>query len=162
MITLSFHNIGKAQNIVLLVISLLLLPAFCFWEDRQVKRQKVALIPNSLWRNLSFTFICTSMFLTWAGFNAFQYMCTLFFQEVQHISALQTSIRFLPMVVTGVLTNIVAGYLVAKVDVNMLVGVSAVITTIAPVLMAVASPHWTFWAAAFVAITLSPITSDGQ
>ncbi|TID26565.1 Major facilitator superfamily domain [Venturia nashicola] len=160
MITLSYRNIGQAQNIVLLVISLLLLPAFSYWEDRQVKRQKVALIPNSLWQNLSFTFICTSMFLTWAGFNAFQYTCTLFFQEVQHISALQTSIRFLPMAVTGVLTNVVAGLLVAKVNVNILVGVSAVITTIAPILMAIASPQWTFWAATFFAITLSPITSD--
>lgn len=159
---MSYHNIGQAKSIVLLVISLLLLPAFSFWEDRQVKRQKVALIPNSLWRNRSFTFICVSMFLTWAAFNAFQYMCTLWFQKVQHISALQTSIRFLPMAVVGVLTNPVAGLLVAKVDVNMLLGVSAVITTISPILMAVASPLWSFWAAAFVAISLSPITSDSQ
>ncbi|KAK9244576.1 major facilitator superfamily domain-containing protein [Lipomyces tetrasporus] len=145
MVTLSYKNISLPQNIVLLAISVLLLPAFSLWVRRQ---------------NLPFLFICMAMFFTWAAFNAFQYISTLFFQDVQNISALQASIRFLPMAVVGVLTNIVAAYLVAKVNVNMLLGIAAVITAVSPILMAIASPEWTYWTAAFVAITLSPINGD--
>ncbi|KAJ8100153.1 major facilitator superfamily domain, general substrate transporter [Lipomyces tetrasporus] len=160
MVTLSYKNISQPQNIVLLAISILLLPAFSLWVRRQVKREKAALIPNALWQNLPFLFICMAMFFTWAAFNAFQYISTLFFQDVQNISALQASIRFLPMAVVGVLTNIIAAYLVAKVNVNMLLGIAAVITAVSPILMAIASPEWTYWTAAFVAITLSPINGD--
>lgn len=162
MVTLSYRNISQPQNIVLLVISVLLLPAFSLWASWQVKRGKPALIPNSLWRSLPFLSICMAMFFTWAAFNAFQYISTLFFQEVQNISALQASIRFLPMAVVGVLTNMIAAPLVAKVNVNMLLGITAVITAVAPILMATASPEWTYWTAAFIAITLSPINGDSE
>ncbi|KAF2159896.1 hypothetical protein M409DRAFT_29706 [Zasmidium cellare ATCC 36951] len=100
------------------------------------------------------------MFFTWAAFNAFQYISTLFFQEVQDISPLQTSLRFLPMTVVGLLVNPIAGFLVARANVNTLLGVSAVITAVAPILMAVISPEWTFWSAAFVAMSLIPVNAD--
>ncbi|KAL4955365.1 major facilitator superfamily domain-containing protein [Aspergillus filifer] len=160
MVTLSYKNMSHPQYIVLLILSAALFPIFSLWVKFQVKRQKAALIPNSLWRNLPFLFICVAMFFTWAAFNAFQYISTLFFQDVQNISALQASIRFLPMAVVGVITNVIAAHLVAKVNVNILLGISAVITAISPILMAVASPEWTYWAAAFVAMTLSPVNGD--
>ncbi|KAJ5160054.1 Major facilitator superfamily domain general substrate transporter [Penicillium canariense] len=160
MITYTYKNMSEPQYIVLLIISLLLLPVFSLWEKWQVKHNRPALIPNTLWRNLPFLFICVAMFFTWAGFNSFQYISTLFFQDVQDISALQASIRFLPMAVVGVATNIVTAHLVSKVNVNLLLGVSALMTAISPILMAVASPNWTYWAAAFVAMTLSPINGD--
>lgn len=160
MVTIGYNNISQPQNIVLLVISVLLLPVFSLWVKRQVRHNRAALIPNSVWRNLPFSFICMAMFFTWAAFNAFQYISTLFFQEVQNMSALQASIRFLPMAVVGVLTNTIAAHLVAKVDVNVLLGISAVITAVSPILMAVASPEWTYWTATFIAMALSPINGD--
>ncbi|EKV05632.1 Integral membrane protein [Penicillium digitatum PHI26] len=94
------------------------------------------------------------MFFTWARFYSFQYISILFFQDVQDISALQASNRFLPMAVVGVATNIVTAYLVSKVNGNLLPGgMSALMTAISPILMTVASPNWTCWAAAFVAMT---------
>lgn len=162
MVTIGYKNISQPQNIVLLVMSVLLLPAFSLWVKRQVRHKRAALIPNSVWQNLPFSSICMAMFFTWAAFNAFQYISTLFFQEVQNMSALQASIRFLPMAVVGVLTNTIAAHLVAKVDVNVLLGVSAVITAVSPILMAVASPEWTYWTAAFIAMALSPINGDGE
>lgn len=162
MVTLSYNNISQPQNIVLLIISVILLPVFSLWVQRQTKHARPALIPNTVWQNLPFLFICVAMFFTWAAFNAFQYITTLFFQDIQNISALQASIRFLPMAVVGVLTNTIAAYLVAKVNVNMLLGISAVITAVSPVVMALASPEWTYWAAGFVAMTFSPINGDGE
>lgn len=162
MITLSYRNISKPQNAILLATSILLLPGFSLWIRRQVRLQKAALIPNDVWRNLPFLFICISMFFTWAAFNAFQYTSTLYFQDIQDISALYASLRFLPMAVVGILTNIVTGHLVAKVDVSLLLGTTAALTATAPVLMATASPEWTYWTVAFIAMTLSPINGDGE
>lgn len=162
MITYAYRNISEPQYIVLLIISILLLPIFSLWVKWQVKHSRPALIPNALWRNLPFLFICVAMFFTWAGFNSFQYISTLFFQDVQDMSALQASIRFLPMAVVGVATNIATAHLVSKVNVNLLLGVSALMTAISPILMAVASPSWTYWTAAFIAMTLSPINGDGE
>ncbi len=84
------------------------------------------------------------------------------FQEIQELSALQTSLRFLPTVVCGVLANIVTGYLVGKVSANSLVMVSSAITSISSLLMAIAHPDWPYWYAVFPAIFLSPMSSDGK
>lgn len=147
---------------MLLASSILLLPIFSVWVEWQVKHEKAALIPNSLWRNLPFTFICVAMFFTWAAFNAFQYTSSLFFQNVQGISALQASIRFLPMAVVGMLTNFLTAFLVTKIDVNILLGLSAVLTALSPILMAVTSPQWTYWTSTFFAMCLSPVNGDGK
>lgn len=153
MVTASYTNASRPQNIALLVTSALLLPAFALWARRQARRGGPALIPNAVWRNPPFLFVCVAMFLTWAAFNAFQYTTTLFLWDVQGAPALQASLHFLPMAAAGVLANAAAARLVARVDVHVLLGTSAV----APLLMAVASPEWSYWTAELVAIVLSPI-----
>ncbi|KAJ5907855.1 hypothetical protein N7495_000537 [Penicillium taxi] len=160
MITLNYQRISDAQNIALLVISVLLFPVFSAWEGQQERFQKATLIPNSLWTNTPFLLICVSMFFTWAAFNAFQYQSSLYFQDVQDLSALQASIRFLPMAVVGVLINSVTAYLVTKINVNILLGISALITAVSPILMALSDPKWSYWNSTFVAIVLSPISGD--
>jgi hypothetical protein len=70
---------ARPQYIVLLLLSAALFPIFSLWVKWQVKHNKAALIPDTLWRNLLFLFICVAMFFTWAAFNAFQYISTLFF-----------------------------------------------------------------------------------
>lgn len=57
---------------------------------------------------MAFTSICVAVFFTWAVFNSFQYFSALYFERVEHLSALDTSLRFLPMVFVGAATNIVS------------------------------------------------------
>src|SRR2546421_12785601 len=47
-------------------------------------------------------------------FNALGCFTTLLFQDIQHISATQTPLRFLPMVMMGFGTNILTGSLLDK------------------------------------------------
>ncbi|OLN85739.1 putative MFS-type transporter C1683.03c-like protein 1 [Colletotrichum chlorophyti] len=160
MTTSSYTRLGDPANIVLLTAAVLLLAAFPFWMDVQVKKGRPALIPNRLWRNASFTSICASVFLCWASLNSIQYFIMLYFQEVQGMSALQSSLRFLPHVVVGALVNVAAAWLVSRVTVQALGGVSAVITVIAPVLMATVAIDGTYWLAPFWAMILSPVNAD--
>jgi ABC-type uncharacterized transport system permease subunit len=84
------------------------------------------------------------------------------FQEVQMLSALQTSLRFLPTVVCGISANIATGFLVKNTKASYLVAGSSVFSAIAALLMAIVNPEWNFWKCTFIAIFLSPMSSDGK
>lgn len=77
MTTSSYKRVGNAQNVVLLVVSILLLATFPFWMRFQVKRARPALIPNKLWKNSAFSSICASVFFCWASLNGIEYFTTL-------------------------------------------------------------------------------------
>ncbi|KAK8009456.1 integral membrane protein [Apiospora marii] len=155
-----YNSLKSAQNIVLLVLAVLLIPGFALWAEWQERRGRPALIPNSLWRNAAFTSTCITVFFTWAVFNAFQYFSALFFERVLHLSALQAAIRFLPMVFVGAATNVVTGYCVDKVHVRDLVAYSAVISMVCPLIMALIQPSWIYWQGAFIAMLLIPLHPD--
>jgi predicted MFS family arabinose efflux permease len=148
------------QNIAFLTLAILLIPTFILWVSRQERLHRPAIIPNSIWRKTEFTSICITVFLVWASFNAFGYWVTLLFQEYQGISALQTSIRFLPLVVVGLITNVVAGALVDRVSAVVLVVVGSVLSAASPIIFANLNSEWSYWFAAYPAICLSPISSD--
>lgn len=65
------------------------------------------------------------------------------------------------MVVVGISVNIATGFLVSRVQVQTLVVGSAVVTLIAPFLMATIHTDWSYWRAAFWAMAFSPVHPDG-
>ncbi|VTO88819.1 unnamed protein product [Fusarium graminearum] len=160
MISSSYKRLDDPANITLLAIAIVLLAAFPFWMDYQVKHGRPALIPNSLWRNRSFTSVCIAVFLCWASLNGIEYFTTLYFQKVEGLSALQSSLRFLPHVIMGVAVNVITGILIAKVKVRTLAVVSALITMVAAPLMATVDVGENYWLAPFWAMFLSPVNPD--
>jgi hypothetical protein len=102
------------------------------------------------------------------AFNTLQLLriCSLFFvdvrfQQVQHASATTTSLFFIPCVISGAVTNIASGLLVSRVKANHLALAGALASTIAPVLLANMNIEWSYWRAAFWAMTLIPLSADG-
>ncbi|RSL50759.1 hypothetical protein CEP53_008698 [Fusarium sp. AF-6] len=160
MISSSFKKLDDSSNIVLLTTAILLLIVFPFWMNYQVKRGKPALIPNDLWKNKSFTSVCIAVFLCWASLNGIEYFTTLYFQKVEGLSALQSSLRFLPHVIMGVAVNIITGLLIARVKVRTLAVVSALITMVASPLMATVDVGENYRLAPFWAMFLSPVNPD--
>ncbi|KAJ4347096.1 uncharacterized protein N0V89_011033 [Didymosphaeria variabile] len=124
-------SIKQPATLSMLVISLALIPLFIFWVGRQERLGRPAVIPNSLWRNRIFTTICIGVFMTWGVFNAIESFLTLFFQDVQEISAIQTSVRFLPEPFTGALANIIMGLLAHKIRADWAVVFAVAMTAIA-------------------------------
>lgn len=84
----------------------------------------------------------------------------LSFQEIQHLSALQASIRILPSLIVGTLLNLGTGLVVHRIPALWLVMISSLLCAGGPLLMAVIQPQWTYWANAFVAQLLQPISVD--
>jgi predicted MFS family arabinose efflux permease len=104
--------------------------------------------------------ICIAVFMIWGVFNAVETYLTLFFQEVQEISPIQTSIRFLPAPIMGAIANIIIGLIAHKVraDWSVIIGIS--FASVGTLLMCIIQPEWTYWACAFPALMLNPIAAD--
>lgn len=98
--------------------------------------------------------------MSFAVVNSLELFTSLFFQEIQHLSALQAAIRILPSLVVGIIMNITTGLFIHKIPAVWIVLVSSLLTAGAPVLMAVIQPEWPYWANAFVAQILMPISCD--
>jgi nitrate/nitrite transporter NarK len=64
------------------------------------------------------------------------------------------------MVVTGASANFLTGWLVKRVRADILVLLSAAITALAPLLMALADPAASYWTYAFFATACTPICAD--
>ena len=60
----------------------------------------------------------------------------------------------------GAATNIVTGFFVNKISAGILVLASLALAAVAPLLFAILDPGWSYWAAAFPAMVLSPLASD--
>ncbi|KAL8833233.1 MAG: hypothetical protein Q9170_004397 [Blastenia crenularia] len=90
------------------------------------------------------------------------YVLALFFQEIQHLSSLQTALRFLPEVATGAVLNILTGFYAHKFHAGVIVSVSTLLSALAPLLMAITNPEWSYWYSAFWAMLILPVSADGE
>ncbi|KAI1504841.1 major facilitator superfamily domain-containing protein [Biscogniauxia marginata] len=157
MVTSNYRNISETSSIVLFTVSIVLLAAFPVWMRIQVKNQRPALIPNRLWRKASFTAACLGVFFCWASLNGIEYFTTLFFQQVQELSALQSSIRYFSQIIMGTSVNIVLVYLITRVRVVILAVVSASITLVSPAIMATVKIDAGYWVGPCWALFFCPV-----
>ncbi|RSM04041.1 hypothetical protein CEP52_007053 [Fusarium oligoseptatum] len=153
-------TIRQPGSIVMLCLSTVALLAFVGWVHRQVQVKKPALIPNSLWKNATFSSICVTIALSFAVLNSMELFCSLFFQEIQLLPALQASIRMLPCALVAALVNIVMGLFVHKVPAIWIVTGTSILCAGSPLLMAVIDPSWPYWSNAFIAQILQPLSCD--
>ncbi|PVI02288.1 MFS general substrate transporter [Periconia macrospinosa] len=156
----NINNIHKASSIVLLIITGLSIPLFVGWMHHQVKNNRTALIPNSLWRSHVFTSCCVMVLLTNALTNCMELYSSLFFQQVQGTSALRASLQVVPSLVAGALTSIATGIFVHRMPVLWMLLISSAMSTVAPLLMAVVRTDQLYWENAFFAQILTPISCD--
>ncbi|KAF1357906.1 MFS general substrate transporter [Lizonia empirigonia] len=153
-------SIKEPETLSLLVLGVALIPSFILWVGRQEKLGRPAVIPNSLWRNRIFSVICVGVFVVWGVFNAIESWQTLFFQDVQEISQIQTSLRFLPTPIGGALSNVVMGLVAHRVRADWACLVGVALTSIGSLLMFIIQPEWTYWTCAFPAVFLNPVGAD--
>ncbi|GKU09429.1 methylenomycin a resistance protein [Fusarium langsethiae] len=154
------RSIQSPAGIVPLSLSTAAAASFVYWMHSRVKRGYAALIPNELWNNPSFTGICITVALSFAVLNSLDLVTSLFFQNIQDLSALDSAIRMIPSMVVGLGLNIMAGLIVQKFKANWLVALSSLISAISPLLMAVNQPGWSYWRCAFPAQVLMPFSID--
>ncbi|KAJ5489803.1 Major facilitator superfamily domain general substrate transporter [Penicillium expansum] len=159
-ITNDVSNIHETVTIVLLCLFGVLLLGFILWEGRQERLSKPTLIKNSLWKQAAFTCICVVVFMIWGSFNAFEQVVNFFFQDVQELSVLNTSLRFIPVSVVGFGVSVITGMILHRVQADILISIATVISSLSPLLMALVNPAWTYWRCVFFAMCLNPVAAD--
>lgn len=153
-------NIHETVTIVLLCLFGVLLLGFILWEGRQERLSKPTLIKNSLWKQAAFTCICVVVFMIWGSFNAFEQVVNFFFQDVQELSVLNTSLRFIPVSVVGFGVSVITGMILHRVQADIIISIATAISSLSPLLMALVNPAWTYWRCVFFAMCLNPVAAD--
>ncbi|KAF2190901.1 MFS general substrate transporter [Zopfia rhizophila CBS 207.26] len=120
-------NVAGWKNVhipVLIVIAALLLATFGAWQWYQEARtNRPPLMSPSLFRNWSFTAATGIMGLFWGCYNAFVVYATYFWQDYQGLNTLQTTLRFIPQGVAGILVAFTMSFLISRVPTcTLLVG----------------------------------------
>ncbi|CAJ2513031.1 Uu.00g011500.m01.CDS01 [Anthostomella pinea] len=147
---------------LLVVVALLLIGMFVAWQWYQEKHTtKKPLMKVSVFKNSRFCAAMIIMALFFAAFNDFLIYATYFFQDYQGLSALQTTLRFIPTGVAGVITAFVVSRLISRVPTWILLVIGNLAVSMSCLLFAVPISNGTsYFAFGLPAFILSVIGAD--
>ncbi|CEH19371.1 Predicted transporter (major facilitator superfamily) [Ceraceosorus bombacis] len=94
------------------------------------------------------------IFGAWMTFNCLSFFSTLFLQEIQLTAPLETSVRFLPLVLVGLILNVAAGWLVSRVSTFILIICGDLMVMAAALIFSLMSPQWSYWRGMFWVMVL--------
>lgn len=146
----------------LIVVSLLLVAAFGFWQHYlETKTQKRPLMKLSIFKNGKFTAANVLMALFFSSFNNYLIFATYWFQDFQGLSVIQTTLRFIPNGITGIMVALITGQLLSRVPGDIILTFSTICVSTSSLLFAIPIPvHTTYWAYGFPAMVLSVCGAD--
>jgi MFS family permease len=148
----------------LIGVSMLLLALFTTWQHYlemhpSVHRQPLMRI--SLFRNAQFAAANMTMLLFFSSFNNYLIYATYWFQDYQGLSVIQTTLRFVPTGVTGVLVAGITSQLLSRVRGDFILAFGTVMLSLASLLFAIPIPTTTtYWAYGFPAMILAVCGAD--
>ncbi|KAK6208586.1 drug resistance protein [Colletotrichum tabaci] len=142
----------------LIVGSVLLLAAFCFWQHRLEKlndRAKEPLVRVSMFRNLQFSALFVLVGCFYASFNSFLVFVTFFYQDYLALGEIDTTLRFLPAGIAGFLISFAVSPALSRIRAFYILVFGLACSVISPFIMAVPIPPSTsYWAYGFPAMCL--------
>jgi predicted MFS family arabinose efflux permease len=147
---------------VLIVISVILVVLFVLWQRYLEKTGKRAPIMKvSIFKSMRFSAAMMTMALFFSSFNGFLVYATYFYQNFQGLSALQTTLRFIPTGVVGLITAAIVSQLLGVIPAWLMLAFGNFCVTVSSLLFAVPIPADTiYWANGFPAMVLSVFGAD--
>ncbi|KAI9171487.1 Efflux pump terJ [Paramyrothecium foliicola] len=147
---------------VLLVVSVLIIVAFAFWQRHLEKKSaRPPLIRVSIFRNLRFSAVMLTMALFFASFNNFLVFATYYYQGFQGLSPLQTMLRFIPTGVAGCITAAIVAQLLSRIPTFYIIVCGTLAAAVSSLLFAVPIPPSTsYFAWGLPAMVLSVVGAD--
>ena len=147
---------------VLIVVSVALVVMFVLWQ-RYLERtgKQTPLMKVSVFKSKRFSAAMVIMALFFSSFNGFLVYATFFYQDYQGLSTLDTTLRFIPTGVAGVITALIVSQLLARVPTYLMLGFGNFCVAISSLLFAVPIPSdTTYWAYGFPAMVISVFGAD--
>ncbi|KAL7628293.1 hypothetical protein AAE478_002493 [Parahypoxylon ruwenzoriense] len=147
---------------LLIVISVLLLGIFIAWQWYQEKHTtKKPLMKVSIFKNPRFSAGMVIMALFFASFNDLLVSATFLFQDYQGLSPLQTTLRFIPTGVSGIITAFIVSHLISRVPTWILLLLGNLSVSVSCMLFSIPIPSDTsYFAYGLPAFILSVIGAD--
>ncbi|RYN27001.1 hypothetical protein AA0114_g12590 [Alternaria tenuissima] len=147
---------------VLIVVALIVIIAFGFWQHYlETKTAKRPLMKMSIFKNGKFTAANVLMALFFSSFNNYLIFATYWFQDYQGHSVIQTTLRFLPNGITGILVATITGQILSRVPGDYILTFSTICVSISSMLFAIPIPvDTTYWAYGFPAMVLCVSGAD--
>ncbi|KAH8102271.1 major facilitator superfamily domain-containing protein [Cristinia sonorae] len=143
----------------LLGTSFLILGAFVWWELRREAKGQSVLLPMSMFTapGTRIAPVILVVLFGWWGFNTISYFLSLYLQQVVLASPLQTALRLIPLGVSGLLTNLVTGYLIAVVPGQILVLIGLASCLASAIVFALINVNASYWAMTFIVTITVPV-----
>ncbi|RYO60401.1 hypothetical protein AA0116_g5770 [Alternaria tenuissima] len=142
--------------LVFLILGVVLIVAFILWETRF----PFPLMPMNVWRDREFCLIMVVLVPGFLVFPPMTFFIALYLQELFHYSALLTAVHMLPMAVSGIIINVVAGLILHRVSNKILMGIGTLAYTIASILVAVQRSGDSYWAFTFPSLVIIVVGAD--
>ncbi|OQE25218.1 hypothetical protein PENSTE_c006G09813 [Penicillium steckii] len=144
--------------LALFIVGIVLLVAFIYWQSVA----KNALMPLWVWKDRNFSLLMATFCLGFMGFSAVTFFLSLYLQEIKHLTALDITVRLLPMVVSGVLVNVICGLVLHRVSNKLLTGIGALAYTASFLILSFMKEDAIYWAYIFPALVLVVVGADVQ
>ncbi|GLI77944.1 hypothetical protein PoHVEF18_006241 [Penicillium ochrochloron] len=144
--------------LALLIVGVVLLAGFLYWQSIAQE----PLMPLWMWKDRNFSLLMATFCLGFMGFSAVSFYLSLYLQEVKHLTALDITVRLLPMVVSGVLVNVICGLILHRVSNKLLTGVGALAYSASFLILSFMKEDAIYWAYIFPALVLVVVGADIQ
>ncbi|KAI1342388.1 MFS general substrate transporter [Xylariaceae sp. FL0016] len=148
----------QAHVIAMIIVGVLLLVIFVFWERVYVN----PLMPPHIWKDRNFSLVMLVVMLGMMGFTAAGFWNAYFMQQVQGLPTLTVAVHLLPMAIAGLLWNVVAGRILHKVNNTAIMIFGAVCYLASNLLFSFMKPDSSYWAFMFPALILCVAGADLQ
>ncbi|ETS86370.1 hypothetical protein PFICI_00198 [Pestalotiopsis fici W106-1] len=147
---------------LLIVIGLLFIAIFAAWQWYQEKHTtRPPLMKISLFKNKHFSIAMVLMAIFFSSFNDYLIYATYFFQDYQDLGPLQTTLRFIPTGIAGIIVAFIVSHLISRIPTYLFLLFGNLAVAISCLLFAVPIPPQTsYFAYGLPAMILSVIGAD--
>ncbi|MCJ1425368.1 hypothetical protein MMC29_003267 [Sticta canariensis] len=144
-------------EIVLLIVSLIHLAGFLYWEAKVAKEP---ILPFNIWNAPSFGLLMIVIFFSFMSLGIFFWYMNIYMQTIRGDSLIRVGVQYLPLTIVGFMNAFFAAWLIPRVPAQYIIGMGCLAMTIINVLLATIPAHLTYWAMAFPAMFISAFTID--
>ncbi|KAF2737003.1 MFS general substrate transporter, partial [Polyplosphaeria fusca] len=147
---------------VLIVVAVLMIALFAVWQAYLERRgENKPLMKVSIFKNMRFCAANIIMLLFFASFNNFLIYATYWFQGYEGLSVIQTTLRFIPTGVSGVIVAFITAHLLSLLPTRVILTFGTLSVSLSSLLFAVPlKDGTTYWAYGFPAMVLSVCGAD--
>lgn len=142
--------------LALLIVGLLLLIGFVLWD----LWFKHPLVPMNIWKDRNFSLCLAILVLGFMAFTPGSFFISLYFQNIWHMSSLQTALHLLPLAIMGLLVNTFAGLFLHKISNKLLMLIATIAYCAACLCLALNTRETSYWALCFPAFLLLVVGAD--